>query len=80
MNERTNALNNLSIESLLKQIFFTIKNPRHVKKSNGALARTPRVLHPGVLLRTNQAVSRNLDFLFFFPVSKVIKNKLISGR
>jgi hypothetical protein len=41
------------------------------KKSNEALARSPRVLHPGVLLRTNQVTSRNLDF--FFSVSKVIK-------
>jgi hypothetical protein len=49
-------------------------------KSNEALPRTPRVLHPGVLSRTNRVTSRTFDFLVFgfCLVSKVIENnKLI---
>jgi hypothetical protein len=52
------------------------------KKINEALAvaKIPRVLHPGVLSRTNQVISRTRDFLFlFFSVSRVIKQVDLSS-
>jgi hypothetical protein len=52
-------------------ITITVGSPSVKIKSDKALARTPRVLHPGVLSRTNQVTSRTLDFLVFVLVSKV---------
>jgi hypothetical protein len=57
-------------------------NKKKNKKINEALAvaKIPRVLHPGVLSRTNQVISRTRDFLFlFFSVSRVIKQVDLSS-
>jgi hypothetical protein len=56
-------------------ITITVGSPSVKIKSDKTLARTPRVLHPGVLSRTNQVTSRTLDFLVFVLVSKVTANK-----